>query len=230
MPNCTPPVAVFDLDGTLADTAPDLVRTLNVILSQEGVRPMALAAVRQMVGAGVRALIQRGFEADGKEIAPGHLDELFHFFLRHYAENICVETRLYPGVEEALNRLEDAGFRLAVCTSKFESHSVAVLRGLGVAHRFAAIAGRDTFPYIKPDPKHLILTVQAAGGDRSRAVMVGDSRTDIVTAEAAGIPVVAVSFGYTDVPVKDLGPDRVIHHFDRLFHAIGELIKLPTAA
>jgi phosphoglycolate phosphatase len=230
MPNFVPPVAVFDLDGTLADTAPDLVRTLNVVLSGEGLSPMPIEDARNTIGSGAKALIARGFETDGRELLPDRLDELYQLFLAHYGQNICIETTLYPGVKEALERLQAAGFRLAVCTSKFEAHSVDLLRRLGVAHHFGAIAGRDTFAYIKPDPRHLTLTVERAGSRPCRAVMVGDSRTDIVTAKAAGVPVIAVSFGYTDRPVKELGPDRVIHHFDRLFHAVGELIRLPNAA
>lgn len=230
MPNFVPPVAVFDLDGTLADTAPDLVRTLNVVLAREGVAPIALEDARTTIGSGARALIEKGFEAERRELLPDRLDELYKFFLAHYGENVCVETTLYPGARSALERLDAAGFRLAVCTSKFEAHSVAILRQLGVAHLFASIAGRDTFPYIKPDPRHLTSAVEQAGSQPCRAVMVGDSRTDIVTAKAAGIPVVAVSFGYTEVPVRELGPDRVIHHFDRLFHAVGELARLRNAA
>lgn len=230
MPNFVPPVAVFDLDGTLADTAPDLVRTLNVVLALDGVAPVALDDAREAIGFGARALIERGFAAEKRELLPARLDELYKIFLAHYAENICVETQLYPGVNEALSRLEGAGFKLAVCTSKFEAHSVAVLRKLGIAERFAVIAGRDTFAYVKPDPRHLELTVEQAGSSPCRAVMIGDSRTDIATAKAAGIPVVAVTFGYSEIPVKELGPDRIIHHFDRLFHAIGELVRLPTAA
>ena len=142
-----------------------------------------------MIGAGARALIQRGFEAAGKELTPDHLDELFRQFMVHYGENICVETRLFPGVAAALDRLEEAGFILAVCTNKVEEHSVKLLDALGVGHRFAANCGRDTFPYFKPDPRHLTLTIERAGGYPRRAVMVGDSRTDIVTAQNAGIPV-----------------------------------------
>ncbi|HZW46675.1 MAG TPA: HAD family hydrolase [Microvirga sp.] len=224
-----PPIAVFDLDGTLADTAGDLVGTLNVILAQEGLSPLPVAKARDMIGAGARALIERGFEAAGKELTPAHLDELYRQFMVHYGENICVRTELFPGVAAALDRLEAAGFILAVCTNKVEEHSVKLLDELGIGHRFAANCGRDTFPYFKPDPRHLTLTIERAGGDPSRAVMVGDSRTDIVTAQNAGIPVVAVPFGYTDVPVKDLDPDLVIDHFDDLFAAVETLMK-PLAA
>lgn len=221
-----PPIAVFDLDGTLADTIYDLIATLNVVLASEGLPALSVEAGRSMVGAGARALLERGLTAAGREVTPARLDALHKAFMVHYAENLCVETKLFPGVTDALDRLEDAGFRLAVCTNKYESHSVGVLESLGIAQRFAAIAGRDSFPYFKPDPRHLTLTLERAGGDASRAVMVGDSQTDIVTAQAAGIPVVAVSFGYTDVPVSELGPDRIIDHYDELFGAVTGLLKV----
>jgi phosphoglycolate phosphatase len=225
----TPPIAVFDLDGTLADTAGDLVGTLNVILAQEGLSPVPVEAARDMIGIGARALIERGFEAAGKELAPTHLDELFRQFMAHYSQNICIRTQLYPGVDAALDRLEEAGFILAVCTNKMEAHSVKLLDELGIGHRFAANCGRDTFPYFKPDPRHLTLTIERAGGHPSRAIMIGDSRTDIVTARNARIPVIAVPFGYTEVPVQELGPDLVIEHFDELFEAVENLLK-PIAA
>ncbi|MFL5202576.1 MAG: HAD family hydrolase, partial [Microvirga sp.] len=212
-----------------ADTAGDLVGTLNVILTREGLSPLPVEKARDMIGAGARALIQRGFEAAGKELTSAYLDELFRQFMVHYGENICVETRLYPGVASALDRLEQAGFILAVCTNKFEDQSLKLLHELGVGHRFAANCGRDTFPYFKPDPRHLTLTIERAGGSPARAVMIGDSRTDIVTAQNAGIPVIAVPFGYTDVPVRDLGPDLVINHFDELFSGIQRLMR-PLAA
>ncbi|QFU17035.1 HAD family hydrolase [Microvirga thermotolerans] len=224
-----PPIVVFDLDGTLADTAGDLVGTLNAILADEGLPPLPVRKARDLVGAGARALLQRGFEAGRKELTPEHLDRLFQRFMVHYRDNICVHTKLYPGVEAALERLQRAGFLLAVCTNKFEDHSVRLLEALGIAHRFAANCGRDTFPFFKPDPRHLTLTIERAGGSLSRAVMVGDSRTDIVTAQAARVPSVAVPFGYTDVPVRRLNPDLVIGHFDELYDAVGTLVRLAAA-
>jgi phosphoglycolate phosphatase len=219
------PTAVFDLDGTLADTVHDLIATLNVVMDREGLPHLPLEHGREMIGAGARALIERGLESVGREATPAHLDDLHRFFMAHYNENLCVHTRLFPGVVEALDRLEAAGFRLAVCTNKYEDLSVDLLEGLGIARRFAAICGRDSFPYFKPDPRHLTLTIEKAGGDPVRSVMVGDSLTDIATGKAAGIPVVAVSFGYSDTPVRDLGPDHVIDHFDDLFGAVEALLQ-----
>jgi phosphoglycolate phosphatase len=222
------PVAVFDLDGTLADTIYDLIATLNVVLASEGLPALSLDEGRSLVGAGARALIERGLSVAGRSVTSERLDQLHQSFLEHYGRNLCVESRLFPGVVAALDRLEEAGFVLAVCTNKYERHSIDLLEGLGIAARFRAICGRDSFPHAKPDPRHLLLTVERAGGDPARAVMVGDSVTDIVTAKAARIPVVAVTFGYTDRPVQELDPDILIDHYDQLFDAVEAVI--PTLA
>jgi phosphoglycolate phosphatase len=225
MPQLRSPTAVFDLDGTLADTVHDLIATLNVVMDREGLPHLPLEDGREMIGAGARALIERGLEAVGREVTPAHLDDLHRYFLAHYNENLCVHTKLFPGVPEALDRLESAGFRLAVCTNKYEDLSVALLEGLGIAHRFEAICGRDTFAYFKPDPRHLTLTIERAGGHPGRAVMVGDSIADVATAKAAGVPVVAVTFGYSDIPARRFEADRLIDHFDELYEAIGSVMK-----
>ncbi|HEX8167358.1 MAG TPA: HAD family hydrolase [Beijerinckiaceae bacterium] len=220
----TAPTAVFDLDGTLADTAHDLVATLNVILGQEGLPPLPIAAAGDMISAGGRGLLQRGFEAARREPAPDLIEELYRRFLAYYGDNLCVETRLYPGALDALDRLEADGWRLAICTNKMEAHSLKLLAALGVLDRFATVCGRDTFPWFKPDARHLIMTIERAGGDPRRAVMVGDSYSDVAAAKAAGIPVVAVSFGYPDRPIREHGPDIVIDHFDELFGAVQRFV------
>lgn len=219
-----PPIAVFDLDGTLAETAGDLIGTLNVLLRREGLAELPLSQARELIGAGAKALIRRGFEAEGRSIGEAEHERLFDAFIAHYGEHLADSSHLFDGVVEALDRLEQSGFRLAVCTNKYEGQSVKLLNLLGIADRFAAICGRDTFPQAKPDPRHLTGTIAQAGGDPARAVMVGDSRTDIDTAKAAGIPVVAVTFGYTDTPVADLAPDRVIEHFSELHEAVVALV------
>ena len=225
-----PPIAVFDLDGTLAETAGDIVATLNVILTREGLRELPLEEARDLIGAGAKALVQRGFSASGQPLPPETLDRLFDDFLVHYGQNLCTHSHLYPGVAAALDRLSARGYRVAVCTNKTESLAVDLLGLLGIADRFSAICGRDTFPYFKPDPRHITLTIEQAGGDPARAVMVGDSRADIDAAKAAGIPVIGVTFGYTDVPVATLGADRVISHFDDLVGAVDALVPLDRAA
>ncbi len=220
-----PPIAVFDLDGTLAETAGDLVGTLNAVMAGEGLPALPFERAKDMIGAGARALIQRGFEAAGRDLPAAKMDDLFDRFLVHYEANILVRSHLFDGVPEALQALDREGFLLAVCTNKIEAHAVKLLDLLGQRGRFAFISGRDTFPFFKPDPRHLTETIRLAGGDPARAVMVGDSRTDIDTARAADVPVVAVTFGYTDVPVEQLGPDRVIGHFRDLPAAVRGLLR-----
>jgi phosphoglycolate phosphatase len=219
-----PPIAVFDLDGTLADTAHDLVATLNVVLGQEGVPPLPVEKAGDMISAGGRGLLQRGFEAAGLEPTPALIEDMYRRFLAYYGENLCVATRLYPGALAALDRLDRDGWRLAICTNKMEAHSLKLLAALGVRDRFATVCGRDTFPWFKPDPRHLTMTIESAGGDLARAVMVGDSYSDVAAAKAAGVPVVAVSFGYPDRPIREHRPDLVIDHFDELFSAVQSLV------
>lgn len=214
------PTLVFDLDGTLADTAVDLIGTLNVLMARMGAPEVPVDSARDVVGAGARAMILRGLALGGRTATDSELEALFREFLTHYAENIAVRTELYPGARAALDRLAMAGYRLAVCTNKPEEHSVRLLSALGVADLFGSICGRDTFAFAKPDPRHLTSTVEKAGGDPNHAIMIGDSRTDIDTARAAGVPVIAVSFGYNDAPVASLGPDRIVDHFDELEAAV----------
>lgn len=224
------PILVFDLDGTLADTAQDLMGTLNVLLERDGRAPLPATAARSMVGAGARALIQRGYAASGATLEADRLDVLFRAFLAHYRDRIADETRLFPGAAAALERFAEAGYRLAVCTNKPEDLSVLLLEKLGIADRFATICGRDTFAFCKPDPRTLTLTIEKARGDLGRAVMIGNSKTDIDTARGAGVPVVAVDFGYTETPVETFAPDLVISHFDDLWEAVAALRTLHPSA
>jgi phosphoglycolate phosphatase len=221
--NASARTLVFDLDGTLAETAPDLMAALNFVLVGEGVAPVPIEAARRLLGAGGRVLIKRGFALAGRTLDAPTLEALFAAFITHYNAHIADRSYLFPGVVAVLDRCDAAGWPVAVCTNKLEHSSKLLLGKLGVSDRFAFICGQDTFGVGKPDPKPLIETIRAAGGDLTRAVMIGDSRTDIDTARAAGVPVVAVDFGYTDVPVAELGPDRVISHFDALYAAIESL-------
>jgi phosphoglycolate phosphatase len=223
--NPLPPIVVFDLDGTLADTAHDLIATLNVVLEREKLPPIPLEQAKDLLGAGAKALIERGFATSRAELTTAKLQELFNFFLEHYAKNIAVHSVLFPGVLEAMSVLESQGFKLAVCTNKMEAHAIELLKVLGIHHRFAFISGKDTFEMSKPDPRHITETIRLAGGDPFRAVMVGDSHADIDAAKAALIPVVGVTFGYTNIHVRDLGADAVIDHFDDLNTAVHALLK-----
>ncbi len=214
---------VFDLDGTLIDTAPDLIDTLNVVFAREGLPPVPYAIARNLIGGGARMMIARGIEAEGRALDPAELERLFKDFIAHYSEHIADRSRPFPGLVEALDALAAEGWRFAVCTNKLEYLSVLLLDQLGLAHRFAVICGQDTFGVQKPDPEVLRKTVTAAGGTLRNAIMIGNSLTDIRVARAAGIPVIAVDFGYTERPVSELGPDRIISRFAQLPTAVAEL-------
>lgn len=214
---------VFDLDGTLVETAPDLIRATNHALAQCHLEPVAPGEIRPFISFGARAMIRRGLEYHGHHVSENRFDELFAIFIAYYAENIAVESHVFPGVGDCLASLAGQGARLAVCTNKQEALSRKLLEALGILGTFDALAGRDTFAVCKPHPDHLLGAIRLAGGDPRRAVMVGDSDVDIATAKAAGVPVVAVSFGYTDVPVRDLSPDAVIDHYPDLEAAIDRI-------
>ena len=218
------PIVVFDLDGTLIDTAPDLIGTLNLIFAQEGLPAIAMEQARSLVGAGIRPLIERALVSQGCNLPVEAVDDIFARYIRHYQEHIADASRPFEGVERALDNLHREGFRLAVCTNKYEGLSVRLLDALGLTQRFVAICGQDTFPMKKPDPEMLRLTIARAGGDPAYAVMVGDSETDVTLARSAAIPVIGVDFGYTSIPMAELNPDRLISHFDALQGAVMELV------
>ena len=190
--------------------------SLDYVMVREGFETTPLGDARALLGAGARALIERALASQKASVPPEKLEQMFKIFLEYYETRIADETRLYPGVIEALDALEARGDTFAVCTNKIERPARLLLEKLGVADRFAFICGQDTFGIAKPDPAPLLRTIEASRGDKARALMVGDSKTDIATARAAGIPVIAVDFGYTDRPVQEYGPDRVISHFDEL--------------
>ncbi len=220
------PTIVFDLDGTLIDTAPDLVGTLNLILGQHDVPAVAYDDARAMIGAGVKPLLQRALASKGLQFAPDEIDRLYEEYLQLYAAHIADRSTSFPGLEAALDQLAADGCILAVCTNKLEWLSVLLLDKLKLSPRFAAICGADTFAMRKPDPEMLRLTIARAGGDVAQAVMVGDSMTDVATARAARVPVVAVDFGYTEIPPAELGADRLISHFDALNAAVKGLLTV----
>ena len=215
---------VFDLDGTLVDTAPDLINALNYILVREGMPPVPLHSARNMIGAGARRLLERGLELDGRTIELEDINRLTADFIDHYAAHIADASRPFDGLEGALDDLAAQGCRFAVCTNKLEWLSKLLLDRLGLSARFSAICGADTFGISKPDPAILRQTVALAGGELSSTVMVGDAGPDIGVARRAGVPVIGVTFGYTEVPIADLKPDLLIHHMKELPAAVASLI------
>lgn len=214
----------FDLDGTLVDTAPDLIGTLNVLLREEGLPDLPIDEARPFIGRGAKWLMERGFQAAGATLEEARAPALFDRFIDHYLDHIADESRPFPGCEAALEELRAAGAKLCVCTNKRTDLSVALLDALGMTRLFDAVVGADAAPAIKPDPRHLTTAIAAAGGVMQKAVMVGDAATDAGAARAAGAPLVLVSFGYTEIPAAEMNPDRLIHHYDELADACAGLL------
>ena len=223
------PLIAFDLDGTLVETAPDLLDTLDLVLSAHKIPPVDRATARNMIGGGARMLIRRALAFEGVSLPDEEIDALNSQFIAHYAAHIADGSRPFPGLLGALDRLEASGARLAVCTNKLEHLARLLLDALDLTRRFSAITGADTYAKSKPDPLPLLSTIAAAGGNAARTIMVGDSHTDVATARAAGVPVIVVSFGYTETPPQDLGGDVLIHHFDELEGAVATLLGRQAA-
>lgn len=220
-------VLVFDLDGTLVSSMEDLVVTLNVVMTAAGHSAIPQDDVAHMVGMGAKLLIQRGLEFNGVDWTDADIEPLFEHFLEHYAANIAVHTRPFDGVVTALEAFRKDGWKLAVCTNKAERLTLPLLTELDLSKYFDAVVGGDTFPVSKPDAEPVHGAISRAGGTVTGSVMIGDSVTDINAARNAGIPVIAVDFGYTPVPVEQLEPDRIISHFDELAGAVAALADTP---
>lgn len=215
--------AVFDLDGTLVDTAADLIAATNRTLGTLGLAAAPALTLRPVVSYGARAMIEAGLLHHAVAKSVREVDGLLDAFLTDYARNIAVESRPFPGAVDVLQKMKDEGARLAVCTNKREYLARKLLQELQMSSLFSAITGRDTLPVHKPDPGHLIGTIILADGDLGRCVMIGDSEVDITTGKSAGIPTIGVSFGYSKQPVHAFEPDAVIGHFNELEAAIATL-------
>jgi phosphoglycolate phosphatase len=214
---------VFDLDGTLVDTAPDLMRATNHVLATLGRRPVTLEEVRSFVGHGARALIARGCAATGEPVDDRAVETLYQEFVIYYAANIAVDSRPFPGLVAFLERCHAENIVLGVCTNKLESLSIRLLDALGFSRHFKAIVGPDTIGIAKPDPRPYFETLKRMKAEGFASVMIGDSETDILTARAAKVPVVAVPFGYTPKPVADYNPDKLVTHYDDMWDAVSGL-------
>ena len=217
-------VIAFDLDGTLVDTAPDLVGTLNAILAEEGLRPLPMAHARDLIGHGAKRLLERGFLAAGEPLPQARMPGLFDRFIAHYGDHIADESRPFPGAVAALEILKEDGAKLVVCTNKLTGLSTRLLDALDLTRLFDAVVGPDLAGHAKPDPRHLEAALAAAGGSSRRAVMVGDAATDAGAARAAGVPLILVSFGYTETPACELAPDLLIDHYDELARGCRRLL------
>ncbi|MGD9964963.1 MAG: phosphoglycolate phosphatase [Hyphomonadaceae bacterium] len=215
---------VFDLDGTLVDTAPDLVRALNETMDLEGLPRVRLETVRQLVGQGARALIERAAALHGVTFSATRLEQLTNEFVGFYAFDIARQSKPFDGVNEALDALAGFGARLAVCTNKRTALSVQLLDALQLSGRFSAIVGADAVTDRKPHPDHYRAAVTRAGGVVRRSVMIGDTAADVAAARGAGAPVCVVSFGYCDGGAEKLGADVLLHRFSELAPACRRLL------
>jgi phosphoglycolate phosphatase len=220
-----PLAIVFDLDGTLVDTAPDLLASLNWVLTAEGHEPIVPADLRHLVGHGARAMFEHALLRTGVPVAAPRLSALTEQFLAYYRANIARGSKPFPGVPETLDRLTGQGAGLGICTNKAQDLTELLLNELQLTRHFPAIIGGGRTPYSKPDPRHLLEVVLALKGCRSHAVLVGDSQIDVATARAAHIPVIAMSYGYTPVPVHELGADAVVDDFAELPEIISRLVS-----
>lgn len=219
------PTIVFDLDGTLADTVLDLVSALNRSVVAKGLTPITMEQAGYFTGKGLRPMIELAYRLNEKPLGTELLEELFEICVADYENNLSTFTRFYPGAEKALDQLASQDWRLAVCTNKPVRLAEKLLEELHVASMFASITGGDSFEFRKPDPRHLVRTVDLAGGKVSNAIMVGDTDADIIAAQKANIPVIAVDFGYSEHPVSTYNPDTVISSYDDLILSAQNLLK-----
>jgi phosphoglycolate phosphatase len=211
---------IFDLDGTLVDTAPDLMAATNHVLSLLGRRSITMPEVRAFVGRGARKLIERGVAATGEPIDEASLTYYHAEFLRHYEGHTADRSEIFPGAMALLQRLADSGIKAGVCTNKPEGLSRLLLDTLNLSRFLGAIVGPDTIGIAKPDAAPYLEAVKKLGVMPQHSIMVGDSEVDILTARAVGVPVIAVSFGYTARPIGEYGPDFVVSHFDEIWNIL----------
>ena len=221
---------VFDLDGTIADTAADLIDAANAALIAEGFRPASAEAIRRGVGYGARPMLDHALRSSGQSADDAQLKRLAERLVQHYEDHIAIKTRLFPGFLETALELRGQGARLALCTNKLDRLVTKLVSALRIAPLFDAKAGRDAFPFHKPDPRHITELVARAGGALPFAIMIGDSEADIAAARGAGIPVFAVRFGYAAVPPDELGADAILRGFEELPDLVGAFLPVGRAA
>jgi phosphoglycolate phosphatase len=221
----TSPALVFDLDGTLVDTAPDLIGALNAVLAAQGRRPVKIGNVRQLVGHGAQVMLDRAMQMTGEAVAPGRLPELLDAFVAHYRTHIAAESRPFPGVEATLEALQADGARMGVLSNKPQELTTLLISALGFTRFFRAIHGAGKLEVVKPDARVFRHVIEEMGGIGSGAVMIGDSGTDVATARAAGVPSIVLTYGYSPEPVETLGADRVTGDFREIPRLVNELLR-----
>jgi phosphoglycolate phosphatase len=215
-------VVLFDLDGTLIDSVGDVADALNKTLAELGRAPLRHKFVETLVGGGARVLMERALEASGGP-SDQPMEQLLASYLAHYRAQPAKLTTIFPGVPESLAALKKAGFRLAICSNKPHEMCVLVLRALKLDHFFDAVTGGDNVPKRKPDGDHCRETLRRMGAEDASAIFIGDSATDFAAARNAGLPIVLVKFGYSEMPIAEMEPDGLIGHFDELLPLLGRL-------
>jgi len=221
----TPICILFDLDGTLIDTAPGLAATMNTLLARHGRPGLDPQQLRPFISHGAKAIISHAMAATGTAAAPERIDAMFAEFLDHYRANMAAVSQPYPGVAACLEVLGQRGYRLGICTNRFEASARELIAALGLSDHFGAITGQDTFGIGKPDPKPVLNTLAELGGAPGRGVFVGDSEIDVAAARASGLPAIVTSFGYGAMPAAEMEADAVIGHFDELSHFVEALVN-----
>ena len=230
MPALKGTTVVFDLDGTLVDTAPDIRNAVNRVLAEKGLAPLSLPEIRGLIGHGPRALLAAVFERERRQVSESELRDSTDRFREFYVRDIACESRPFPDAVEACDALVRSGATLAMCTNKAQDLTLALLDSLGLTHRFAAIATPETAGASKPDPAHLRAAIAVAGGRPERTVMIGDSAADAMAARAAGVALVLVDFGYCEGAAAELEPDVLIGHFQELPGAVARLLAVEAEA
>jgi phosphoglycolate phosphatase len=220
----TQKAVIFDLDGTLVDTAPDLWRAANHVLAGAGRSGVSLDQVRAFVGYGARKLIARGFAATGTPLAANEIEPLYEKFVAYYGANIAMGSVPFPGCVALLDQLKAKGVLIGICTNKLEKLSVRLMEALGLTSYFTAIVGPDTIGIAKPDPAPYREALRRMGAQTARSLLIGDSETDVLTARAAGVPVIGVTFGYTAEPIESFGPDALVSHYSEAYGPIEALL------
>jgi phosphoglycolate phosphatase len=215
-------VLIFDLDGTLIDSAPDLARAVNALLAEQGRPPLPFATVRRLIGGGVPVLVRRAFAAVGPPIDPAALPQLIARYEELYLATEAAETSVYPGVPETLEKLRADADRMIVCTNKFQVPTLKLLEQFDLIRFFDAIAGGDVVPARKPDPAHLLAGLAMVDAAPREAVMIGDGINDVKAAHGAGIPVIVLPSGYGEVVGTDLGGDILLGTFAEIPDALRE--------
>lgn len=220
---------IFDLDGTLIDSLPDVMNALNAVLADNGRRPVMRDEAKLMVGGGAEPLLERAFAVTGDELAPERMPSYVEAFTTYYRADPATETTIFEGVVPALEALAERGLRLGICTNKPHQSALQVLEALSLDGHFAACFGKASVPFHKPDRRHYDEVARALGVLPEHSLYVGDSETDVATARNADVPIVLVPFGYSRAPAGDLGGDRLIEHFSELPDVVDELFAQMAA-